>query len=93
MLIYHHPLHGSPLSAITQSQLRSKCAPFSLSRFLVEEPAPTNTTSGIVAAFDRALARYTEVLTDWSVVAGKKHSIAHGLDLTTGSKAVTRAPK
>lgn len=67
--------------------------PFASSRFLVEEPASTNTTSGIVAAFDRAVARYTAELTNWSVVAGSRHSVAHGLDLATGSKAVTRSPK
>ena len=44
------------------------------SRFSVQEPASTNTTSGIVAAFDRAVARYTEQLTDWSLGTQQKHA-------------------
>lgn len=44
------------------------------SRFSVEEPASTNTTSGIVAAFDRGVVRYTEQLTDWSLGVQQRHA-------------------
>lgn len=46
--------------------------PVASTRFAVVEPVPTNTTSGIVAAFDRAVARYTAELTDWSAGAVRK---------------------
>lgn len=47
--------------------------PIASSRFSIEEPASTNTTSGIVAAFDRAVDQYTGALADWSVEARSKH--------------------
>ena len=46
--------------------------PVASSRFMVEQPVSANTTSGIVDAFDRAVARYTVELTDWAMNADRK---------------------
>ncbi|WP_139114816.1 MULTISPECIES: ABC-type transport auxiliary lipoprotein family protein [Sphingomonadaceae] len=54
--------------------------PVEAKRFLVQEPASANTTSGIVAAFDRAVARSTTELTDWSADTARKHSTERALD-------------
>lgn len=40
--------------------------PVASSPFRVDEPVSTNTASGIVSAFDRAVGRYTTAVTDWS---------------------------
>lgn len=46
--------------------------PVATQRFSVEEPAPANSKSGIVAAFDRASARYTAQVADWTAQAAAK---------------------
>ncbi|MCB4860400.1 ABC-type transport auxiliary lipoprotein family protein [Sphingobium sp. PNB] len=43
--------------------------PIASRRFTVEEPVTANSKSGIVAAFDRAVARYATQFVDWTIQA------------------------
>lgn len=52
--------------------------PVASGNFSVEEPASANTTSAIVAAFDRAVARYIAALGDWTIRTGESNTPGEG---------------